>query len=628
MKIIMTFLIIFFTSDLIFSQANSNFDAEGTYSKALEYYNSSNFDEAIKLFKQLIDKNYKNKYVYISLLNSYVARLRNFNYIKDQKEYIEILMEATRFAKTAFEMYPDDKQIIYNYLMLLDERMDYKSMDKPLKKLIEIDKNDLLANFYLGVIEYSKRNYKNAEDYFKVVVESKNISTELDFFIVYKSLFNLGQLELEKQNFFQAIGYFERAASLYRNDYRLIVNLAICYAEVLDFEKAINLMDKIPQFLWSDGLYEIYVGLLFITKDNRFEEFTEKYKAETPYIKALALYNSKKYEDALALLKDYTKNNPAPHFFIHYLFFRIYDSTKNFEMANKEALLLGEKAEISRKIDIAIEFYTYLEKNKGGIPLIYWVIGNLYEEKKDYTNSIKYYEKYISFDNKSEIKENLIAAYLKLAYVNYQTGKKEKSKYYLKKAEENVKNNDELYYVYFYKGLMMFDEKDYDRAIDFFKKALELSKNEAKLYFFIGASFFEKDDRMSAIEYLEKAFSIEPSDPEINNLLAYSYALEKKNFDRAMELVESALTVKPENIAYLDTKGWIYYQRGEYEKAFEVFNRVETLIQKTNEGTAGFDEIYFHLAKIYEEMGNEKEARNYKEKIRKYFPKSKWKDKR
>jgi len=628
MKIIMTFLIIFFTSDLIFSQANSNFDAEGTYSKALEYYNSSNFDEAIKLFKQLIDKNYKNKYVYISLLNSYVARLRNFNYIKDQKEYIEILMEATRFAKTAFEMYPDDKQIIYNYLMLLDERMDYKSMDKPLKKLIEIDKNDLLANFYLGVIEYSKRNYKNAEDYFKVVVESKNISTELDFFIVYKSLFNLGQLELEKQNFFQAIGYFERAASLYRNDYRLIVNLAICYAEVLDFEKAINLMDKIPQFLWSDGLYEIYVGLLFITKDNRFEEFTEKYKAETPYIKALALYNSKKYEDALALLKDYTKNNPAPHFFIHYLFFRIYDSTKNFEMANKEALLLGEKAEISRKIDIAIEFYTYLEKNKGGIPLIYWVIGNLYEEKKDYTNSIKYYEKYISFDNKSEIKENLIAAYLKLAYVNYQTGKKEKSKYYLKKAEENVKNNDELYYVYFYKGLMMFDEKAYDRAIDFFKKALELSKNEAKLYFFIGASFFEKDDRMSAIEYLEKAFSIEPSDPEINNLLAYSYALEKKNFDRAMELVESALTVKPENIAYLDTKGWIYYQRGEYEKAFEVFNRVETLIQKTNEGTAGFDEIYFHLAKIYEEMGNEKEARNYKEKIRKYFPKSKWKDKR
>jgi tetratricopeptide (TPR) repeat protein len=628
MKIIMTFLIIFFTSDLIFSQANSNFDAEGTYSKALEYYNSSNFDEAIKLFKQLIDKNYKNKYVYISLLNSYVARLRNFNYIKDQKEYIEILMEATRFAKTAFEMYPDDKQIIYNYLMLLDERMDYKSMDKPLKKLIEIDKNDLLANFYLGVIEYSKRNYKNAEDYFKVVVESKNISTELDFFIVYKSLFNLGQLELEKQNFFQAIGYFERAASLYRNDYRLIVNLAICYAEVLDFEKAINLMDKIPQFLWSDGLYEIYAGLLFITKDNRFEEFTEKYKAETPYIKALALYNSKKYEDALALLKDYTKNNPAPHFFIHYLFFRIYDSTKNFEMANKEALLLGEKAEISRKIDIAIEFYTYIEKNKGGIPLIYWVIGNLYEEKKDYTNSIKYYEKYISFDNKSEIKENLIAAYLKLAYVNYQTGKKEKSKYYLKKAEENVKNNDELYYVYFYKGLMMFDEKAYDRAIDFFKKALELSKNEAKLYFFIGASFFEKDDRMSAIEYLEKAFSIEPSDPEINNLLAYSYALEKKNFDRAMELVESALTVKPENIAYLDTKGWIYYQRGEYEKAFEVFNRVETLIQKTNEGTAGFDEIYFHLAKIYEEMGNEKEARNYKEKIRKYFPKSKWKDKR
>jgi tetratricopeptide (TPR) repeat protein len=628
MKIIMTFLIIFFTSDLIFSQANSNFDAEGTYSKALEYYNSSNFDEAIKLFKQLIDKNYKNKYVYISLLNSYVARLRNFNYIKDQKEYIEILMEATRFAKTAFEMYPDDKQIIYNYLMLLDERMDYKSMDKPLKKLIEIDKNDLLANFYLGVIEYSKRNYKNAEDYFKVVVESKNISTELDFFIVYKSLFNLGQLELEKQNFFQAIGYFERAASLYRNDYRLIVNLAICYAEVLDFEKAINLMDKIPQFLWSDGLYEIYAGLLFITKDNRFEEFTEKYKAETPYIKALALYNSKKYEDALALLKDYTKNNPAPHFFIHYLFFRIYDSTKNFEMANKEALLLGEKAEISRKIDIAIEFYTYLEKNKGGIPLIYWVIGNIYEEKKDYTNSIKYYEKYISFDNKSEIKENLIAAYLKLAYVNYQTGKKQKSKYYLKKAEENVKNNDELYYVYFYKGLMMFDEKAYDRAIDFFKKALELSKNEAKLYFFIGASFFEKDDRMSAIEYLEKAFSIEPSDPEINNLLAYSYALEKKNFDRAMELVESALTVKPENIAYLDTKGWIYYQRGEYEKAFEVFNRVETLIQKTNEGTAGFDEIYFHLAKIYEEMGNEKEARNYKEKIRKYFPKSKWKDKR
>lgn len=58
-----------------------------------------------------------------------------------------------------------------------------------------------------------------------------------------------------------------------------------------------------------------------------------------------------------------------------------------------------------------------------------------------------------------------------------------------------------------------------------------------------------------------------PDHAPTNNDLAYVWSLEDRNLDRALEMAERAVAGDPENEAYLDTKGWVYYKLGDFEEA-------------------------------------------------------------
>ncbi|MGC8764827.1 MAG: tetratricopeptide repeat protein [Brevinematia bacterium] len=620
MKKIFIFSLMLFLFCYSFGE-NYTLTPEEMYSEAMEKYNQGKFDEAINILKSLKSTGETNQYIYNLLIDTYIARLKNLQFEKDQGKYFSILKDATQIAREAYSGYPDEKQIVYKYIILLDEQGNYSEMQKPLSNLIQKDTNDLLANFYYGIIELLNRNYKNSERYFLVIVNSKNFTSEIDYMILYRAYVNLGQLQLENQNFFKAAYYYEKAREIVKSDYKVLINLVICYAEILEFNKAKDILENIPQFLWTEGLYELYGGLLFVNNDPKLKKFCEENSEKSSYLKSILLFEEAKYEESLNLLKQYSKNFPSPHFYIHYLFFSIYEKLSDKEMANKEAFLIAGKAELSYKPEMAIRFYRVIEKNDAGKPAIYWIIANLYNDISDYSDAIAYYEKYISHP---EAKDYVVASYLKLSYLYYTRKEKSKSRQYLTKAEELAKTDDEKYYINFYSGLMLYDEKKYKMAIEKFKESLKIYPEDLKTLFFIGVCYYETEENKKAIEFLERAVKIQENDPEVNNLLAYIYANEKIKFEEALRLVDNALTYKPDNIAYLDTKAWIYYNRGEFEKSFEIFNRVERSIAATNESTPGFDEIFFHLSKIYDKMGNESTSKKYIEKIKKNFPKSKW----
>ncbi len=601
--------------------AQNDFEIETMYSEALERHNAGQFDEAIKIFNDIKKKGVINEYIYNSMLETYIAKLRKYISLNDENNYKKFLKETLSLAREAFNLYPENVEIARKYVFLLDESGNIEEMKKPLDMLIKNNKDDIIANFYLGVIEFLKKNYNKAEVYFLNVVNSPSFNNELEYMLLYKSYFNLGQLEVEMQNLFDAIYYYEKALSINPYDNRLLLNLAVVYAEVLEFEKAIKILNKIPEILWAEGLYELYGSLLFVTEDEEYKTFAKKYQNESTYLKALSQYNEGKYNDSLKILEEITKKNPSPHFYIHYLLYANYSKLGNTEMENREAFLLGNKAEMSQKPELAIKFYKVIEKNNAGKPAIYWVIATLEYEIKNYDEAKKYFELYTSSE---DAKDYLVDSYIKLSYIYHQKKDKTKSKEYIEKASSIATRSSEKYLVRFHSGLINYDNKKYDLAIKEFEEALELMPLDTKSLFFIGVSYYEKNNNKKAIEYLERALKLKENDPEINNLLAYVYSIEKVNLDKAHSLVDKALIIKPDYLPYLDTKGWIYYNQGEFQKSFEIFNKVESLVNNTNENSAGFDEIYFHLSKIYEKMGNKKESQKYIEKIKKNFPDSKW----
>lgn len=74
-------------------------------------------------------------------------------------------------------------------------------------------------------------------------------------------------------------------------------------------------------------------------------------------------------------------------------------------------------------------------------------------------------------------------------------------------------------------------------------------------------------------KHLEAYMQFTPDDPDILNFLAYLYAEEGINLDRAETLLNKALEADPENPYYLDSLGWTYFKQGRAEEAVQYIQK-------------------------------------------------------
>ena len=93
-----------------------------------------------------------------------------------------------------------------------------------------------------------------------------------------------------------------------------------------------------------------------------------------------------------------------------------------------------------------------------------------------------------------------------------------------------------------------------------------------------------------------------------NDLLMnnYSYSLSERDIelDKALSLAKKAVAAQPENGAYLDTIGWIYYKLGNYELALE-------FIKQSLENREESPVVIEHLGDVYLKLGYPDEAKIY-----------------
>jgi tetratricopeptide (TPR) repeat protein len=87
------------------------------------------------------------------------------------------------------------------------------------------------------------------------------------------------------------------------------------------------------------------------------------------------------------------------------------------------------------------------------------------------------------------------------------------------------------------------------------------------------------------------------------NYLGYMWAEQGANLEEAQSLVERAVSLDPGNGAYADSLGWVYYQRGEYEKALEHLRRAADVLP--SDGT-----VQEHLGDVHLALGDPAAARD------------------
>jgi tetratricopeptide (TPR) repeat protein len=85
------------------------------------------------------------------------------------------------------------------------------------------------------------------------------------------------------------------------------------------------------------------------------------------------------------------------------------------------------------------------------------------------------------------------------------------------------------------------------------------------------------------------------------NYLGYTYAEQGIKLNEAEALIRRALAISPHDGFYIDSLGWVYYRRGEYDKAIEYLERAVALAPDD-------PTIAEHLGDAYRQAGRNSDA--------------------
>lgn len=103
--------------------------------------------------------------------------------------------------------------------------------------------------------------------------------------------------------------------------------------------------------------------------------------------------------------------------------------------------------------------------------------------------------------------------------------------------------------------------------------------------------------------FLDTLHREDPENPEIANSLGYFLAEKNQDLELAEDLVKAALAAEPNNGAYLDSLGWVYFRLGRLDDALDYLIRAVNVLPDD-------PVILEHLAVVLRDLGQTEEARD------------------
>lgn len=211
-----------------------------------------------------------------------------------------------------------------------------------------------------------------------------------------------------------------------------------------------------------------------------------------------------------------------------------------------------------------------------------------------------------------KINPDNLDTYLALIFIySYRNQEEELEKEYedfLKKAHQKKPKNMTIssYLAHFY----LYKKKPQE-AINLYEKILENKPGDLEAFFWLGYLYDQINEGKKAKKIWQEGLELNPSYAPILNALAYSYAEDGIKLDQAEKMVKKALNIEPNNGAYLDSLGWIYFKKDKLDEAKEYIEKALNYAQDP--------EIYQHLGKVYIELGKiEKGLTIYRQGLEKF----------
>lgn len=186
-----------------------------------------------------------------------------------------------------------------------------------------------------------------------------------------------------------------------------------------------------------------------------------------------------------------------------------------------------------------------------------------------------------------------------LAFLLRQTGEQKKAAAVVEKMlsrhPENVRAM--LYLAVIYQDL---DEKQ--RALALLERAKAVEPQSEQVLFQYGALLYEVGRPQKSMQIMEELVTLHPEHSDALNFLAYSLIQIETEMEKARNLIDRAIVLRPNDGYYLDTLGWWYFKKKEYGSAEQILSRAVSL-------TGGDLVVVDHLVQTLMHLGRQKEAK-------------------
>jgi tetratricopeptide (TPR) repeat protein len=162
----------------------------------------------------------------------------------------------------------------------------------------------------------------------------------------------------------------------------------------------------------------------------------------------------------------------------------------------------------------------------------------------------------------------------------------------------DIKESFNVFAAYFYMA-----EKDYKKAKKLIEDELQ-QKQSINTYLFYSSILENNNQIKKAIEALQTANKKYPHNSEILNGLGYMITEHNGKLDIAEKYLLEASKLDSTSTNIWDSLMWLYYKKGEYQKALNIFpkDKLDDISNST---------IAYHLGEIYLKLGVISEAEHY-----------------
>jgi tetratricopeptide (TPR) repeat protein len=155
-------------------------------------------------------------------------------------------------------------------------------------------------------------------------------------------------------------------------------------------------------------------------------------------------------------------------------------------------------------------------------------------------------------------------------------------------------------------GSIMRARKRFAEAVNYYTRAIALIPKPDKrhwTYWYARGTSYERLKKWPLAEAdLQKALQLHPDQPLVLNYLGYSWIDQNHNLRQGMALIEKAVALKPDDGYIVDSLGWAHYRLGNHKEAVRYLERAVEL--KPEDPV-----LNDHLGDALWKVGRQREAR-------------------